>query len=571
MASDTKTIRCAIYTRKSSEEGLEQDFNSLDAQREACEAYIKSQKHEGWEAVSHKYDDGGYSGGTLERPALDALLSDIRQKKVDVVVVYKIDRLTRSLFDFSKIVEIFDTGGVSFVSVTQQFNTTTSMGRLTLNVLLSFAQFEREVTGERIRDKIAASKKKGMWMGGCVPFGYRVEKRELVIDEPEAQHVRTVYEKYLELGSVRAVKDAVDALGITSRPTSRTSGRLLGRGHIYRILTNPIYMGKISHKGLLSDGQHQAIIEPKVWLKVQEMLQANNARERDQPNAAVSSPLAGLIFDEQGERLTPSHAVKGGRRYRYYISNVLIREPDNTNGIRLSAPEIEAAVCQIVHGVMRDPQQTVSLIAAPDPSPSGIEAFVGRAKTFIDSIVKKSPYEQLVGLKPALARIVIGTQQITLSLKRSALESVVQGTLGRQSPEERIAVSQAGDVLLAISLPIRVGRRGRETRIILQSGQTRQRSVDQSLVTMVARGYTWRHQIATSEVTTMIDIARREKLTDSYVSRIITLGFLAPDIITAILEGTAPAELTGNRLQALHDLPLDWPSQRQILGFAAAG
>ncbi len=391
MASPLKSVRCAIYTRKSSEEGLEQDFNSLDAQREACEAYIKSQKHEGWEAVSHKYDDGGYSGGTLERPALDALLSDIRQKKVDVVVVYKIDRLTRSQFDFSKIVEIFDAGGVSFVSVTQQFNTTNSMGRLTLNVLLSFAQFEREVTGERIRDKIAASKKKGMWMGGCVPLGYRVEKRVLLIDEPDAQHVRTVYEKYLELHSVRAVKDAVDTLGIMSRPTSRTSGSLLGRGHIYRILTNPIYMGKISHKGILSDGQHEAIIDPKVWQKVQEMLQANNARERDQPNAAVSSPLAGIIFDDQGERLTPSHAVKGGRRYRYYISNVLVREPGNTSGIRLSAPEVEGAICQIIQGVLRDPQQAASLIAAPDPSPSEIEEFVDRAQRFVDSTARKPP------------------------------------------------------------------------------------------------------------------------------------------------------------------------------------
>ncbi len=571
MGSPLKSVRCAIYTRKSSEEGLEQDFNSLDAQREACEAYIKSQKHEGWEAVSHKYDDGGYSGGTLERPALEALLSDIRQKKVDVVVVYKIDRLTRSLFDFSKIVEIFDAGGVSFVSVTQQFNTTTSMGRLTLNVLLSFAQFEREVTGERIRDKIAASKKKGMWMGGCVPLGYRVDKRELVIDEPEAQHVRTVYEKYLELGSVRAVKDAVDALGITSRPTSRTSGSLLGLGHIYRILTNPIYIGKISHKGILSDGQHEAIIDPKVWQKVQEMLQANNARERDQPNAAVSSPLAGIIFDEQGERLTPSHAVKGGRRYRYYISNVLVREPGNTSGIRMSAPEIETAVCQIIHGVLRDPQQVVLIIAAPDPSPSEIEEFVGRAKTFVDSIARKPAYEQLVGLKPALARIGIGAQQITLSLKRSTLESIVHSAPGRQSHEERIAASYPADDLLTISLPIRVGRRGRETRIILQSGQTQQRPADQSLVTMVARGYAWRNQIAAGEVNSMVEIAKSEKLTDSYVSRIVTLGFLAPDIITAILDGTAPAELTANRLQGLHDLPLDWPSQRQILGFAAAG
>lgn len=571
MASPLKSVRCAIYTRKSSEEGLEQDFNSLDAQREACEAYVKSQKHEGWEVVPYKYDDGGYSGGTLERPALEALLRDIRQKKVDVVVVYKIDRLTRSLFDFSKIVEIFDAGGVSFVSVTQQFNTTTSMGRLTLNVLLSFAQFEREVTGERIRDKIAASKKKGMWMGGCVPLGYRVEKRELVVDDQEAQHIRTVYDQYLKLGSVRTVKDAADALGIRSRPTSRTPGSLLGLGHIYRILTNPIYMGKISHKGVLSDGQHEAIIDPKAWHRVQEILQANNARERDQPNAAGSSPLAGIIFDEQGERLTPSHAVKGGRRYRYYISNVLVRDPGNTSGIRLSAPEIEAAVCQIIQGVLRDPQQVASLIAAPDPSPSEIEEIVGRAKTFVDSIARKPPYEQLVGLKHTLARIVIGTQQITLALKRSALESIIHCEPGRQSHEERVPASQAWDDLLAISLPLRIGRRGRETRIILQSGQTRRRPADQSLVTLIARGYAWRHQVATGDVKSMLDIAKREKVTDSYVSRIVTLGFLAPDIITAILDGSAPAELTGNRLQALHDLPLDWPSQRQILGFAAAG
>lgn len=402
-------------------------------------------------------------------------------------------------------------------------------------------------------------------------MGYRVEKRELVIDEPEAQHVRAVYEKYLELGSVRSVKDAADALGITSRPTSKTSGSLLGRGHIYRILTNPIYMAKISHKGILSDGQHKPIIEPKVWYRVQETLQANNARERDQLNAALSSPLAGIIFDEQGERLTPSHAVKGGRRYRYYVSSVLVQEPGNTGGIRLSAPEIETAVSQMFHGVLCNSQQVASLITAPDPSPSEIEEFVDRAKTFVDSIARMPPYEQLIAFKPALGRSVIGAQKITLSLRRSALASIVHGASGRQSHEERIAVSQAVDELLTITLPIRVGRRGRETRIILQSGQTQRRAIDQSMVTMIARGYAWRHQIAAGEVNSMLDIAKREKVTDSYVSRIVTLGFLAPDIITAILEGIAPAELTANRLQALHDLPLDWPSQRQILGFAAAG
>ena len=282
MTNAPKTMRCAIYTRKSSEEGLEQDFNSLDAQREACEAYIKSQKHEGWQVVPDKYDDGGFSGGTLVRPALNRLLADIQAKKVDVIVVYKIDRLTRSLFDFSKIVEIFEAGGASFVSVTQQFNTTTSMGRLTLNVLLSFAQFEREVTGERIRDKIAASKKKGMWMGGVVPMGYEVIKRELCIQEDEAQSVRQLYDLYLELGTVRAVKVKADNLGITSRPTPRGAGGSLNRGHIYRILTNPIYVGKIVHKKLVHDGMHKAIISSEKWDRVQLMLQDGAGRERDQ-------------------------------------------------------------------------------------------------------------------------------------------------------------------------------------------------------------------------------------------------------------------------------------------------
>ena len=256
-----RKMRCAVYTRKSSEEGLDQEFNSLDAQREACEAYVRSQKHEGWSVLPARYDDGGYSGGTMQRPALERLLADIRAKKMDVVVVYKIDRLTRSLFDFAKIVEIFDARGVSFVSVTQQFNTTTSMGRLTLNVLLSFAQFEREVTGERIRDKIAASKKKGMWMGGNVPLGYEVKERKLHVVESEARIIRRLYELYLELGNVRRVKEEADRIGLKTRSTAMSAGLPFSRGHIYKILSNPLYAGRVAHHGQVYDGQHACVIQ----------------------------------------------------------------------------------------------------------------------------------------------------------------------------------------------------------------------------------------------------------------------------------------------------------------------
>jgi site-specific DNA recombinase len=298
--SQKKRLRCAIYTRKSSEEGLEQEFNSLDAQREACEAYIKSQKSEGWSALTLRYDDGGYSGGNLDRPALLQLLRDIKGHKIDVVVVYKIDRLTRSLMDFSKIVEVFDAHKVSFVSVTQQFNTTTSMGRLTLNVLLSFAQFEREVTGERIRDKIAASKQKGMWMGGNVPFGYDAKDRTLIIKAGEDETVRTIFRLYLELGNVRLVEAKAKELGIRSKVRLGTKGRAQGnaafsRGYIYKILSNPIYAGLIAHRGKTYPGQHEAIIDRKTWERVQQRLADNSQKHqvRSLPASSSMTPATG--------------------------------------------------------------------------------------------------------------------------------------------------------------------------------------------------------------------------------------------------------------------------------------
>jgi len=336
-----KRVRCAIYTRKSSDEGLDQSFNSLDAQREACEAYIHSQKHEGWKVLPDRYDDGGASGGNMEREALQRLLSEIDQGRVDMVVVYKIDRLTRSLADFAKLVEHLDAAGASFVSVTQQFNTSTSMGRLTLNVLLSFAQFEREVTAERIRDKIAASKKKGLWMGGLVPLGYDKAEAGLVINQNEAGIVRSLFEQYLELKDVTRLKAWADSQGF--RTKSRTwkdgthvPGKRFARGHLYQLLSNPIYLGKTHHKGELYEGVHDAIVDQDMWDQVQALRDQNRSTRKSRRNHADKSPLSGRLFDADGNRFYVSHANKKGSRYRYYIQV-------ETNQ-RLPAAELEKAI-----------------------------------------------------------------------------------------------------------------------------------------------------------------------------------------------------------------------------------
>ncbi|HEX3418877.1 MAG TPA: recombinase family protein, partial [Stellaceae bacterium] len=305
--------RCAIYTRKSSEEGLEQNFNSLAAQREACEAYIRSQQHEGWVLARPRYDDGGFSGGNLERPALQRLLTDIRTGRIDIIVVYKVDRLTRSLADFARLVELFDAEAVSFVSVTQQFNTTNSMGRLALNVLLSFAQFEREVSGERIRDKIAASKKKGMWMGGNVPLGYDADERTLLVNPAEAETVCRIFALYRVLGCVRRVKEEADRLGLRTKSSTTANGTERGgkpfsRGHLYTLLSNPIYTGQIAHQGELYPGQQPALIDHETWITVRDQLAANTSNHRLKAKAAEPSLLAGLLVDARGDRLTPSHA-----------------------------------------------------------------------------------------------------------------------------------------------------------------------------------------------------------------------------------------------------------------------
>src|SRR5467141_3331605 len=371
------TVRCAIYTRKSSEEGLEQEFNSLQAQREACEAFIESQRQEGWVCLRAAYDDGGFSGATMDRPALQRLLADLTAGRVDTIVVYKIDRLTRSLADFAKIVEILDARGASFVSVTQQFNTTTSMGRLTLNVLLSFAQFEREVIGERIRDKIAASKKKGMWMGGVPPLGYRAQAGKLIIVESEAETVRFIFRRHAELGSVRLLKDELDARSIHSKLRTSASGRLRGgkpfaRGALYLMLQNRIYRGEIVHKELSYPGEHAPIIDQELWDTVQARLAGNAAQRSAGGRTAQPSLFAGTLFDGDGNRMTPSHAVKKGTRYRYYVSRPLITkdQADRSAGRRIPAAEIEQLVASQVRRWLLDPGSIYTATSNILPEPS---------------------------------------------------------------------------------------------------------------------------------------------------------------------------------------------------------
>jgi site-specific DNA recombinase len=367
------SLRCAIYTRVSSDQGLEQDFNSLHAQREAAEAYIKSQAHEGWKLHRERYDDGGFSGGSMERPALQKLLIDLAQNRIDVIVVYKVDRLTRSLADFAKLVEVFDANKVSFVSVTQSFNTTSSMGRLTLNVLLSFAQFEREVTGERIRDKIAASKKKGIWMGGVVPLGYRVENRKLLIDEDEVGMVRLIFQRYLELGSLPALQRDLSEKRILTRIRNLSSGRSIGgvaltNGPLSYILKNRLYLGEINHRKVSYQSDHTPIISIELFEAVQTLL-AQNLNRKDMRKGKSGALLTGRLFDACGQLMSPSHTTKKGVRYRYYVTAAIAQGRKKEAGmiIRLPAQEIETIVLENL--------RKLALISMDSDGQSRIEQF----------------------------------------------------------------------------------------------------------------------------------------------------------------------------------------------------
>src|SRR4030088_1585416 len=560
----TKIFRCAIYTRKSSEEGLEQDFNSLHAQRESCDAYIKSQRHEGWTPLPTLYDDGGYSGGSTERPALKRLLADIQSHLIDVVVVYKVDRLTRSLADFAKIVEIFAAAGVSFVSVTQQFNTTTSMGRLTLNVLLSFAQFEREVTGERIRDKIAASKKKGVWGAPPPPLGYDVRNRKLLVNPAEAETVRGIFALYLELGCVRRLKEAVDRRGWTTKRFATSVGRMRGgrpisRGHLYRILSNPLYIGQIAHKGQLHPGQHEALIEGDIWAAVEAQLAANTAGYRRRAGASAPSLLAGLLVDSTGERLTPSHAVKKGHRHRYYISRALITESgaEHTSGWRLPAHDVEDAVIRIIAAALTGRGALVERLGVRDISAEQSRLVLDRAASLAKTLLQGSPGERAKLAREIIEQVVIGQSEIAIALRKGLLVATT-GAARETNPDDT----------MLISAPAAFRRRGVETKLMLPAAVQMDKPgrIDAALLTAGARGRLWFEQLAAGGGSSLHALADRQGVSQRYVSRLLPLAFLAPNIVERILQGHQPADLSAARLTNELALRLGWAEQRELLG-----
>ena len=559
--------RCAIYTRKSTEEGLDQAFNSLDAQREACEAFIVSQRHEGWQLVRKAYDDGGFSGGSMDRPALQALMQDVSAGLVDVIVVYKIDRLTRSLADFAKMVEVFDAKGVSFVSVTQQFNTTTSMGRLTLNVLLSFAQFEREVTAERIRDKIAASRKKGMWMGGAPPLGYDVKDKKLVVNEAEAGTVRRLFAAYLNHGSTKALATWATSEGITTKLRSRndgsirSGGRSFSRGNLHALLNYRTYIGEVTHKGNIYPGEQVAIVPRDLWDEVQAKLNAGKAADKSQPSSGDTSLLTGLIFDETGDRLTPSHATKQGRRYRYYVSRRLIENNSNDlTGWRLPAHEIERVVVSTLSAFLRSPQELMAMIGDQNLAAPTLNHSLNTSRQLAERIQQSTSQERRSLIAPLVARITIASDTMIVQIRRDALLRTI-GVVDRDAMHDDSTVGHH-----EIVVPFSLRRRGVEAKLIA-GDDPQNKTVDPILISTIAKAHAWFGELASGSKSSVNDIALDRGLAANEISRILPLTFLAPDIVEAIIAGRQPLELSTKRLKRFKSLPLDWEQQRKVLGF----
>jgi site-specific DNA recombinase len=531
-------LRCAIYTRKSTEEGLDQQFNTLDAQRAACEAYIMSQAGEGWECLPEHYDDGGWSGGNMDRPALKRLLDDITKGRIDVVVVYKVDRLTRSLMDFARIVETFDGNDVSFVSVTQAFNTTNSMGRLTLNVLLSFAQFEREVTGERIRDKIAASRARGIFMGGNVPLGYDLGDRKLTVNETEAETVRHIFTRYLELGSIIAVAKELDRDGIrskrrTSRAGNNIGGSRLMPGAVAHILNNRVYLGEAVHKGVAHKGEHEAIVSRKLFADVAVRLAGNRHRHVTRKTRAAACPLTGKLFDAHGHAMRPSFGHGRGKKiYRYYVSETLlpngrIGNVDNMSGERVSASRIERLLLERLYNLL----------------PTG-----AAVQDVFDMVTR-------VDCQGERLRIAIDIAALTSGGRCADMLEVQAQQI---DPAARISNNQ-----LLLSLDARSARRGKTIRAGVHLLSDDKRQVCADLVRTAHRKLT---ELNASPLVPAQHCDMKSPINEWTRERIV-VGLLAPDIQKALLQGTAPAGLDPERLLS-RDMPLDWEAQRRFLDMA---
>jgi site-specific DNA recombinase len=562
MSRDGRVLRCAIYTRKSSEEGLDQNFNSLDAQREACEAYIASQTHEGWKLLTTRYDDGGFSGGSLERPALQRLLSDIASGLGDLVVVYKIDRLTRCLTDFAKMVEIFDQRSTSFVSVTQHFNTTTSMGRLTLNVLLSFAQFEREVTGERIRDKIAASKVKGMWMGGAVPLGYDVMDRQLIINPVEAEQLRHIFVRYEILGSVQLLKEDLEKSNIRSKKRlsskgKHTGGSTFSRGALYTLLKNSLYRGLVHHKGSYHPGQHEAIVSQELWDKAQATLEGNRQIKKLGTRAKHASLLAGMVRNHQGKALTPTHTAKASKRYRYYI----IR---STPGI-----EDQQRLCIPAHDLERlIESELFSILKAKD-----LDSQLGIHTSEVGKDIRRTS-QKLVADWPQLTLDTKRDYLISFGTKVEVTTSSVILTVCAFNIKNRllglkpIKSLHNKDPSHNIIRPIEASlfRHQGETRILENTTSNHEDATAparEQLLKKIALGRQWTKELTTN-AKTPIEIARRESCTESFVYDVLRLGCLSPNLVQKLVSGNSFKQLG---MQSFKEtFPTDWAMQNQLLG-----
>jgi site-specific DNA recombinase len=530
------TSRCAIYTRKSTEHNLDLEFNSLDAQREACEAYIKSQAHEGWRLIRARYDDGGLSGASLDRPALQELLEDVKARKIDIIVVYKVDRLTRSLADFAKLVELFDQHSVSFVSVTQSFNTTTSMGRLTLNVLLSFAQFEREVIGERVRDKIAASKRKGIWVGGPIPLGYASVAKKLVIVPEDAETVRTIFRLYLECGSIGTLAQELDRRHVVSKVRTYSSGRSVGGGRygigaLEHFLKNRFYVGEVLYQGEVHAGEHEPILDRTTFDAVQAKL-AENARERHVRVAQSPAILMGRIFDDRGNRMTPSHSNKAGVRYRYYVSHALLQRRNDEAGAvaRVPATQVEAI---IVEAVRRNLQQMA-------PTETGDVS----DREMIDRHVE---------------RVVITPKSIDIQLREfSAGKSTEGGPPAAASHWPDRSEDTASALPAVISMPWNAPAFVSAKGVLHQpSGKaTLKPETRDAILLAISKARSWIDDLASGRVHSFSEIAKREGKVERHIRLLAPLAFTPPEALTAIIAGSGPDDLTVTMLA--QNIPYAW-------------
>jgi len=542
-----KVLSCAVYTRKSTEDGLEQQFNSLDAQREACEAYILSQRHEGWTLVPNRYDDGGFSGGSMLRPGLKALLADIEAGLVDVIVVYKVDRLTRSLADFAKIVEQLDAKQASFVSVTQAFNTTTSMGRLTLNVLLSFAQFEREVTGERIRDKIAASKKKGMWMGGPVPLGYQVIARKLVPVRPEAERVCTIMRRYLEIGTVPALIEVLRREGIVTKVQNRTSGPHKGgipfrRGSLFHLLKNPVYRGKIVHKGQVYDGEHEAIVDEELWGAVQAQLSRKSPPRKRPTNDPQQALLRGLLTDPHGRPMVPTYATQRTRRYAYYETRKDLARPAEPSATRFAQGRLEKHLVAQLTELLEDEHALRRL--------SGIEEAGQLRRMFAAAQLRASRLAHKIERQAIIQELIT-----SLQVKAGHIDVTLRA--------EAISVPTCDHLAWRIPLPERKPFREAKLRIDAEGNG---HAPDTKLIQLVADAFDARKLIISNPELSINQIAKQEGRCRKRLTKLLSLSWLSPRIIESIMSGVQPKTI--NRTILLETtLPAAWVDQEALFGF----